>query len=128
MLPQDEGDSAEDPLSSIHVHPFIYAGLFEPNEVSHANYGVGSEEAFQYNEELVQRRVAESEFAEPWTGISNSMTFSTTSTLSQTVILEQPGHVNVQVDGTDSGYASLNCPPLICLECGKTFKNKAEEK
>jgi hypothetical protein len=128
MIAQDEGGSAEDPLSSIHVHPSIYAGLFEPNGVSQSNYGFGSEEAFQYNEELVQRRVAESAFAEPWTGISNSMTFSTTSTLSQTVILERPGNMNFQVDGTDSGYASLNCQPLVCLQCGKMFKNKAEEK
>jgi hypothetical protein len=110
------------------VHPSIYAGLFEPNGVSHTNYGFGSEEPIQYNEEFVQRRVAESAFAEPWSGISNSVTFSTTSTLSQTVVLEQPSHVNFQVDGTDSGYASLNCQPLICLQCGKTFKNKAEEK
>ncbi|KEQ70436.1 hypothetical protein M436DRAFT_75273 [Aureobasidium namibiae CBS 147.97] len=33
-----------------------------------------------------------------------------------------------RIDGTDSGYASLNCQPLVCLQCGKTFKNKAEEK
>ncbi|KAH0291973.1 oligosaccharyl transferase stt3 subunit, partial [Aureobasidium sp. EXF-3399] len=124
----DEGDPAEDPLSNIHVHPFIYAGLFEPSGVSHADYGFESEQAFQYNEEFVQRRVAESEFAEPWTGMSSSMVFSTTSTLSQTIVAEQSGHVNVQVDGTDSGYASLNCQPLVCLQCGKTFKNKAEEK
>jgi hypothetical protein len=127
-IPPDEGDSAEDVLSNIHVHPSIYAGLFEPSGVSHADYGFDSEQAFQYNEEFVQRRVAESAFAEPWTGISSSMAFSTTSTLSQTVILERPGHVNVQVDGTDSGYASLNSQPLVCLQCGKTFKNKAEEK
>ena len=128
MISPDEGDPAEDPLSNIHVHPFIYAGLFEPSGVSHADYGYESEQAFQYNEEFVQRRVAESEFAEPWTGMSSSMIFSTTSTLSQTIIAEQSGHVNVHVDGTDSGYASLNCQPLICLQCGKTFKNKAEEK
>ena len=110
------------------MHPFIYAGLFEPNGVSQTDYGLDSEQAFQYNEEFVQRRVAESAFAEPWTGMSSSMVFSTTSTLSQTIIADQPGHVNVQVDGTDSGYASLNCQPLVCLQCGKSFKNKAEEK
>lgn len=110
------------------MHPFIYAGLFEPSGVSHADYGFESEQAFQYNEEFVQRRVAESAFAEPWTGMSNSMVFSTTSTMSQTIVAELPGHVSAKVDGTDSGYASLNCQPLLCLQCGKTFKNKAEEK
>lgn len=96
--------------------------------MSQTDYAFDSEQAFQYNEEFVQRRVAESAFAEPWTGMSSSMVFSTTSTLSQTIIADQPGHVNVQVDGTDSGYASLNCQPLVCLQCGKSFKNKAEEK
>ena len=110
------------------MHPSIYAGLFDASGVPHADYGFDGEQAFQYNEELVQRRVAESAFAEPWTGISSSMAFSSTSTMSQTIIAQQPGHVNAQFDGTDSGYASLNCQPLICLQCGKSFKNKAEEK
>ena len=110
------------------MDPSIYVELGEPDGVSHANYGFSSGQALQYNEDLVQQRVAESAHAEPWTGISSSMNFSTTSTLSQTIIAQQPGHINVQVDGTDSGYASLNCQPLLCLQCGKAFKNKAEEK
>ncbi|CAD0108247.1 unnamed protein product [Aureobasidium uvarum] len=60
--------------------------------------------------------------------MSSSMTLSTTSTLSQTIIAQQPIHIDVQMDETDSGYASLNYQPLVCLQCGKSFKNKAEEK
>ncbi|CAD0095944.1 unnamed protein product [Aureobasidium vineae] len=56
------------------------------------------------------------------------MALSTTSTLSQTIIAQQPIHISVQVDETDSGYASLNYQSLVCLQCGKSFKNKAEEK
>ncbi|KAI5239833.1 hypothetical protein E4T47_01755 [Aureobasidium subglaciale] len=33
----------------------------------------------------------------------------------------------VQKDETDSGYVSLNGKSLICPQCGKAFKNKAEE-
>ncbi|THZ49393.1 hypothetical protein D6C90_03516 [Aureobasidium pullulans] len=36
--------------------------------------------------------------------------------------------MNVQVDVSDSGYNSLPCKPLVCPQCGKAFKNKAEEK
>ncbi|KAG9907949.1 TspO/MBR-related protein, partial [Aureobasidium melanogenum] len=127
-ISQDEGDLAEDPLSNIYVDPSIYAGLVEPDGVSHANYAFSNGQALQYNEDLVQRRVAESAHAEPWTRFGSSMNFSTISTLSQTVVAEQPNHINVQVDETDSGYASLNYQPLLCLQCGKAFKNKAEEK
>ncbi|KAG9996449.1 hypothetical protein KCU78_g17445, partial [Aureobasidium melanogenum] len=44
------------------------------------------------------------------------------------MVAEQPKHINVQVDETDSGYTSLNYQPLLCVQCGKAFKNKAEEK
>ena len=36
--------------------------------------------------------------------------------------------MNVQVDVSDSGYNSLPYKPLVCPQCGKAFKNKAEEK
>lgn len=110
------------------MDPSIYVGLVEREGLSHANYEFGSGQALQYNEDLVQRRVAESAHAEPWTGIGSSMHLSTISTLSQALVAEQPSHLNVQVDETDSGYASLNYQPLLCLQCGKAFKNKAEEK
>ncbi|KAG9952633.1 hypothetical protein KCU85_g1815, partial [Aureobasidium melanogenum] len=127
-MPQDERDLAEDPLSSIYVDPSIYVGLAEPDGVSHVNYASSSGQALQYNEDLVQRRVAESAHAEPWTGFGSFMNFSSVSRMSQTIVAEQSIHTNIQMDETDSGYASLNYQPLLCLQCGKAFKNKAEEK
>jgi hypothetical protein len=131
----DDEDTTEDVLSNITVDSWALEGWFATSEhFPRASIVAGDcfytdEQTMRYNEELVQRRVAESAFAEPWTGLSaQGIDFSMASTLSQTVLAAQPDFAGVPVDATDSGYSSHISKPLSCLVCGKQFKNKAEEK
>lgn len=132
----DPDKATDDVLSNITADPLVLREWLQNvsdtvlSGPSNTRFGSISESTFQYNEEVVQQRVAESAYAEPWTGLNTqSFDFSSASSLSLASLANVSGPAGVHVDeATDSGYMSYISKPLVCAVCSKTFKNKAEEK